>query len=117
MEPVITTQREVRVREGEKARLTCQLQEGSPIPNLRWRKCEGETYLDGKKDVVENVLILSSVSRHDSGCYVCVADGEESVTSETILVVEHSLDTAGRILSKDNRETFGSDSFQTLKKR
>jgi len=94
VEPVITTQREVRVREGENARLTCQLQEGSPIPNLRWRKCEGETYLDGKKDVVENVLILSSVSRHDSGCYVCVADGDEPVTSETMLVVEHSLDTA-----------------------
>merc|ERR1712013_407554 len=94
VEPVITTQREVRVREGEKARLTCQLQEGSPIPNLRWRKCEGETYLDGKKDIVENVLILLSVSRHDSGCYVCVADGDEPVTSETMLVVEHSLDTA-----------------------
>jgi len=94
VEPVITTQKEVRVREGENARLACQLQEGSPIPTLRWRKCEGETYLDGKKDVVENVLIMLSVSRYDSGCYVCVADGEDPVTSETMLVVEHSLDNA-----------------------
>jgi len=92
MEPVITTQGEVRVREGEDARLACQLQEGSPIPTLRWRKCEGETYLDGTKDVVETVLVLLSVSRHDSGCYVCVADGENPVTSETMLIVEHSLD-------------------------
>ena len=97
VEPVITTQKEVRVREGENARLACQLQEGSPIPTLRWRKCEGETYLDGKKDVVENVLIMLSVSRYDSGCYVCVADGEDPVTSETMLVVEHSVDNAGRI--------------------
>merc|ERR1712212_355800 len=92
LEPVITTQREVRVREGEDARLACQLQEGSPIPTLRWRKCDGETYLDGKRDVVETVLVLLSVSRHDSGCYVCVADGENPVTSETMLIVEHSLD-------------------------
>jgi len=92
VEPVITTQGEVRVREGEDARLACQLQEGSPIPTLRWRKCEGETYLDGKKDVVETVLVLLSVSHHDSGCYVCVADGEDPVTSETMLIVEHSLD-------------------------
>jgi len=92
VEPVITTQGEVRVREGENARLACQLQEGSPIPTLRWRKCEGETYLDGTKDLVETVLILSSVSRQDSGCYVCVAGGEDPVTSKTMLVVEHSLD-------------------------
>jgi len=92
VEPVITTQGEVRVREGENARLACQLQEGSPIPTLRWRKCEGETYLDGTKDMVETVLILSSVSRQDSGCYVCVAGGEDPVTSKTMLVVEHSLD-------------------------
>jgi len=90
--PVITTEDQVVAREGEHARLACQLQEGSPIPSLRWRRCEGGPYLKGEEELLESVLLFSSVSRDDSGCYVCIADqyeGVKSVTSKTMLVVQY----------------------------
>ena len=71
--------------------LSCQLQLGTPMPKLTWRKCEGGSLLLGEDGLLENVLEFESVTRGDSGCYVCEADNgfsEDPVTSKVMLVVE-----------------------------
>ena len=71
--------------------LSCQLQLGTPIPKLKWRKCEGGSFLLGEDDLLESVIKFESVMRDDSACYVCEADNgfaEEPVTSKVMLLVE-----------------------------
>ena len=90
---MITTspQEPLIVNEGDNAKLSCQLQLGTPIPKLKWRKCEGDSFLSGEDELLENVLKFATVTRDDSGCYVCEADNgfaEQPVTSKVMLVVE-----------------------------
>eukprot|EP00092_Neocalanus_flemingeri_P000881 GFUD01000938.1.p1 GENE.GFUD01000938.1~~GFUD01000938.1.p1 ORF type:complete len:1259 (+),score=360.25 GFUD01000938.1:95-3871(+) len=92
--PVITTSPEepLTLSEGDSATLSCQLLSGTPIPDLKWRRCEGESFPTGEKEILEDVIKLESVTRDDSGCYVCQADNgfaDAPVTSLAMLVVEY----------------------------
>jgi len=92
--PVITTspQGQVTVQEGHSTSLSCHILSGRPIPTLRWRHCEGGQLPSGDKETLSDVMKFDSVTKDDSGCYVCEADNsdtETSVTSKVTLVVEH----------------------------
>eukprot|EP00092_Neocalanus_flemingeri_P000880 GFUD01000937.1.p1 GENE.GFUD01000937.1~~GFUD01000937.1.p1 ORF type:complete len:449 (+),score=131.49 GFUD01000937.1:118-1464(+) len=94
VKPVITTSPEepLTLSEGDSATLSCQLLSGTPIPDLKWRRCEGESFPSGEKEILEDVIKLESVTRDDSGCYVCQADNgfaDAPVTSLAMLVVEY----------------------------
>merc|ERR1739838_1242552 len=93
VEPVIITypQKPLTLREGDSAKLSCRLLSGRPIPDLKWRKCEGY-FPSGEKEIFEDVIEFESVTRDDSGCYTCKADNgfaEEPVTSMAMLIVEY----------------------------
>merc|ERR1712106_1294671 len=94
VQPIISTapKHMLTVNEGGAAILSCQLQLGTPIPHLKWRKCDGETFLEGENEILENVIKFEAVARDDSGCYVCEADNgfsADPVTSKVMLVVEY----------------------------
>jgi hypothetical protein len=77
--------------EGSSATLSCQLLSGSPIPSLKWRRCDGDPFSDGEEEISKDVIKLESVTRDDGECYACEADNgfaEEHVTSKAILIVE-----------------------------
>ena len=93
VEPVITTspREPLTLPEGSPATLSCRLLAGSPIPSLGWRKCDGSHFSTGEEEIAEDVIEIESVTRDDSGCYVCEADNgfaKEPVTSKVQLVVE-----------------------------
>ena len=92
VEPVIITypQKPLTLREGDSATLSCRLLSGRPIPDLKWRKCDG-SFPSGEKEISEDLIKFESVTRNDSGCYTCKADNgfaEAPVTSMAMLVVE-----------------------------
>jgi len=94
VEPVITTspREPLTLPEGSPATLSCRLLAGSPIPSLGWRKCDGSHFSTGEEEIAEDVIEIESVTREDSGCYVCEADNgfaQEPVTSKVQLVVEY----------------------------
>ena len=93
VEPVITTspKEPLTLPEGSSATLSCQLLSGSPLPSLKWRKCDGEPFTTGEEEISKDVIKFESVTRDDGGCYVCEADNgfaEKPVTSKAILIVE-----------------------------
>ena len=92
VEPVITTspQEPLTLREGDAATLSCQLLSGTPVPEVKWRKCEG-LLPTGEEEIVKDVIKFKSVTRNHSGCYMCQADNgfaETPVTSLAMLLVE-----------------------------
>jgi len=94
VKPVITTspQEHVTLQEGDSTTLSCHILSGRPIPQLKWRHCEGGQLPSGEKETLNDVIKFDSVTRDDSGCYVCEADNsftETPVTSKVTLVVEH----------------------------
>merc|ERR1712106_539209 len=94
LQPIISTapKHMLTVNEGGAAILSCQLQLGTPIPHLKWRKCDGETFLEGENEILENVIKFEAVARDDSGCYVCEEDNgfsADPVTSKVMIVVEY----------------------------
>ena len=93
VEPTIATSPEdhLTLQEGDSTVLSCQILSGSPTPQLKWRKCEGGQFTSGEKEIVNDVIEFDSVTKDDSGCYVCEADNgfsETPVSSKVILTVE-----------------------------
>ena len=93
VEPVITTspKEPLTLPEGGSATLSCQLLSGTPIPDLKWIRCDGGNFPNGGKEIVKDIVKFESVTRDHSGCYLCQAQNgfaEEPVTSMATLVVE-----------------------------
>jgi len=94
VEPVITTspKEPLTLPEGGSATLSCQLLSGTPIPDLKWIRCDGGNFPNGGKEIVKDIVKFESVTRDHSGCYLCQAQNgfaEEPVTSMATLVVEY----------------------------
>ena len=93
VEPVISTspKEPLTLHEGDSATLSCQLLSGTPIPELKWRKCKGGSFPSGEEEIVQDVIKFESVTRDDSGCYMCQADNGFAVapvTSMARIIVE-----------------------------
>ena len=73
--PIITTEPETEVRlpSGGSANLKCRLEAGNPTPSIRWRR-RGRKLPSGDQEFLGPVLVLSEVTRHDAGFYLCLAD-------------------------------------------
>jgi len=63
----------VIVREGESATLACDVVKGSPQPEITWTR-KDRKMPNGAKQIVGTSVTLPSVSRRDSGNYICSAD-------------------------------------------
>jgi len=80
------------VKEGEEARLYCRVVAGDPKPNLKWRR-KGSKMPTGDKEIMGEVIIFESVTRHHEGTYECVTEddyGFEPITREVQLHVEYA---------------------------
>ena len=75
MEPVITTlpEDELIVNEGSQASLECSVVSGTPTPEVRWVKKDGEM-----EAIIGTTLSFSGISRKDAGTYLCMADNRFS---------------------------------------
>jgi len=75
VKPVISTIPEdvLIVTAGSTARLECKVLSGSPVPDLIWRR-EGRKMPTGEEEIVGSILMFTTVSRHHTGDYICMAD-------------------------------------------
>eukprot|EP00090_Calanus_glacialis_P007213 TRINITY_DN15667_c0_g1_i4.p1 TRINITY_DN15667_c0_g1~~TRINITY_DN15667_c0_g1_i4.p1 ORF type:complete len:475 (-),score=83.63 TRINITY_DN15667_c0_g1_i4:269-1693(-) len=80
------------VKEGEEARLYCRVVAGNPKPKLKWRR-KGGIMPTGDEEIMGEVIIFESVTRHYEGTYECVTEddyGFEPITREVQLHVEYA---------------------------
>eukprot|EP00091_Calanus_sinicus_P007342 TRINITY_DN1834_c0_g1_i8.p1 TRINITY_DN1834_c0_g1~~TRINITY_DN1834_c0_g1_i8.p1 ORF type:complete len:294 (-),score=50.93 TRINITY_DN1834_c0_g1_i8:1308-2189(-) len=80
------------VKEGEEARLYCRVVAGNPKPNLKWRR-KGGLMPTGDEEIMGEVIIFESVTRHHEGTYECVTEddyGFQPITREVQLHVEYA---------------------------
>jgi hypothetical protein len=78
------------VKEGEEARLYCRVVAGNPKPKLKWRR-KGDIMPTGDEEIMGEVIIFESVTRHYEGTYECVTEddyGFEPITRKVQLHVE-----------------------------
>ena len=92
MRPSIQTSpvKSLTVKEGEEARLYCGVVGGDPKPGLRWRR-KGGKMPAGEEEILGEVVILESVTRHHAGTYECLVEEEAGfapVSREVTLYVK-----------------------------
>jgi len=90
VEPVITTlpEDELIVNEGSQASLECSVVSGTPTPEVRWVKKDGEM-----EAIIGTTLSFSGISRKDAGTYLCMADNGFSsipVQKEVKIIVNYA---------------------------
>ena len=84
--PVLTVEpgQRLTLLEGSPTLLSCEA-EAPENPQLRWRKCEGDSVV---QEAYNGLLSFNSVTRNHSGCYECQA---ETVSLKAELIVECEL--------------------------
>jgi len=75
------------IQENDDLLLQCKVLSGTPIPNIRWRKCDGDVVGENETYRVANI------DRSGAGCYSCEADNGYTVTpvtSEVTVIVQYA---------------------------
>jgi len=94
VEPVITTTPEdiLVVTAGSQATIECNIESGTPTPEVKWRMKERKL-TTGEEEIVGSTLTFSKVTKHDAGNYLCLADngfGTSPVKKEVRLDVHYA---------------------------
>ena len=71
--------------EGDELTLQCTAS-GNPIPNVTWTKDDNDVELASTVQTAVSTLIISSVTREDSGVYKCTATNAAGAGSNTLSV-------------------------------